>query len=425
MQKGDPSRETAGARFGRYRIVRRIGHGAFGTVYEALLPGPEGLAKRVALKKLRASVIEREPTFARSMVNEARIGALLHHPNVIEVLEAGHVGRHYFLAMAFVDGADLGQILTLCRARGVALPRFAALELGRQICRGLHHAHELTDADGETLRLVHRDLKPSNILVGREGVARIADFGVARSTTNLFTTTLSGVIKGTPRFMSPEQVSGEGELTRRSDLFSFGGILFEMTAGRHLFDAPSLPSMAHAILHDDLAPRLEEAEAALPGIRPILDRLLQRDPLARFSNAREVEERLAALAADHPPDSDLEAVIDKLMPRIDRSGSVPILDAAALARDLEQADAPPKPGEERSPDRDGSTVARAPVSMSWGRFESAFEASTRPHEEDVPAVPPVEVATRPRRSRAPLVIGLVVLAAAVALVLGWALGKAF
>lgn len=423
MTQGDRSGETAGARFGRYRIVRRIGHGAFGTVYEALLPGPGGHAKRVALKKLRASVIEREPTFARSMVNEARIGALLHHPNVIEVLEAGHVGSHYFLAMEFVDGADLGQILALCRARGVVLPRFAVLELAGQICRGLHHAHELQDAGGEPLHLVHRDLKPSNILVGREGVARIADFGVARSTSNLYTTTLSGVIKGTPRFMSPEQVSGEGTLTRRSDLFSLGAMLFGMVTGRHLFDAPSLPSMAHAILHDDLEPGLDEAGEALPGCRPILARLLKRDPAARYSNAGEVEADLRALLGDHPPDRDLATVIDKLMPRIDRSGSVPILDAAALARDLRQADAPPKPGDDSDPQRDGSTVARNPVAVSWDRFEAAFEASTRPEEveSDEPVCSPSS--RKPATRTMPLVAALAGVMIVLALVLGWALGR--
>lgn len=422
MEPQDRSEETAGARFGRYRIVRRIGHGAFGTVYEALLPGPGGHAKRVALKKLRASVLEREPTFARSMVNEARIGALLHHPNVIEVLEAGHVGRHYFLAMAFVDGADLGQIVTLCRERGVVLPRFAVLELARQICRGLHHAHELKNADGEPLDLVHRDLKPSNILVGREGVARIADFGVARSTSNLFTTTLSGVIKGTPRFMSPEQVSGEGMLSRRSDLFSFGGMLFEMAVGRHLFDAPTLPSMAHAILHDDLEPRLDEAEEAIAGCRPILERLLRRDPQVRYSSARAVEDDLGTLSRDFPPDSDLATVIDRLMPRIDRSGSVPILDTAALAKDLKQADAPPKPGDEAEPGRDGSTVACAPVAVSWDRFEAAFEASTRPEDvgQGLAGAPSGPAARTTGRSTLAIVLAVGVIVLAV--LLGWVLG---
>ncbi len=368
-----PDTPPRGARFGRYRIVRRVGHGSFGTVYEALLPGPADSAQRVAIKKLRSHVVESEPTFVKSMANEARIGALLDHPNVVKVLQFGRKRDHYYLTMDFVDGADLGQLLTACRRREVGLPRFAVVDLARQIVRGLRHAHELRDQDGEPTELVHRDIKPSNVLIDRRGFARVSDFGVARSTTNLYVTTLSGVIKGTPRYMSPEQVVGERPLDRRSDLFSFGALLFQMITGDHLFDGKTLPSLAQAIMQKDLQPSLDVAEAALPGCRPVLDRLLRRDIDARYGSAGEVDEDLRSLSRSYPAASSLEDVFARLLPLVDRSDSAPIDDTAALERDMlgvDDFDAPPTSVEQLP--EEGSTERRISQATEWKQFVAAF-----------------------------------------------------
>jgi serine/threonine protein kinase len=185
LEADRPSRSGRGARLGRYRIVRRIGHGSFGTVYEAVIRGSAGDGRRVAIKKLRAHVVNSEPEFIRSMANEARIGALLDHANVVRVLQFGRRRSHYYLAMDFVDGADLGQLIRACGVHGVGLPRFAVVDLARQIIRGLQHAHGLRDDEGNPTELVHRDIKPSNVLVDRQGIARVGDFGVARSSTNV------------------------------------------------------------------------------------------------------------------------------------------------------------------------------------------------------------------------------------------------
>jgi len=275
--------------------------------------------------------------------------------------------------MDFVDGADLGQLLTACRRREVGLPRFAVVDLARQIVRGLRHAHELRDQDGEPTELVHRDIKPSNVLIDRRGFARVSDFGVARSTTNLYVTTLSGVIKGTPRYMSPEQVVGERPLDRRSDLFSFGALLFQMITGDHLFDGKTLPSLAQAIMQKDLQPSLDVAEAALPGCRPVLDRLLRRDIDARYGSAGEVDEDLRSLSRSYPAASSLEDVFARLLPLVDRSDSAPIDDTAALERDMlgvDDFDAPPTSVEQLP--EEGSTERRISQATEWKQFVAAF-----------------------------------------------------
>ena len=156
-----------GARFGKYRLLRKLGEGGFGTVYEALLPGPMGFTKRVAIKKLRGHLLGEDDRVVQALINEARIGGLLHHDNVVDILEFGQVGPHYYMAMEHVAGATLTDILRLCAKRGVRLPPFAVVEWGRQMARGLAHAHDLRDVDGNPVGLVHRDLKPSNVIVDR------------------------------------------------------------------------------------------------------------------------------------------------------------------------------------------------------------------------------------------------------------------
>jgi len=328
MSAASPPAGT-GAQFGKYRIVRKLGEGAFGAVFEALLPGPMGFAKRVAIKMLRTSVVDADPKFVQSMVNEARIGGLLHHGNIVDVLEFDQVGEHYYLAMEFVDGLTLAEVIRVCRDRQALLPRFATLELVGDVCRGLHYAHEFRDPAGRPLDLIHRDLKPSNIIVNAEGRAKILDFGIAKAASNLFNTTASAVSKGTPRYMSPEQVSCD-PLTARSDLFSLGAVMFELITGRVLFDADNIGGLVMKILSMDLAEPLDQAEAAFPGARPLLARALQKEPGDRYPTAQEMGDDVRELAKRYPAEADMSEVFARLLPACDRSDSQEIRDAEDL-----------------------------------------------------------------------------------------------
>ena len=301
-----------GAQFGKYRVERKLGSGAFGSVYEAVLPGPMGFAKRVALKMIPPT-LARDPRFVQSMINEARIGGLLNNDHIVDVLEFDQVDGRYYLAMEFVDGPTLAQIIESCALRGTLLPRFATIALAVDVARGLHYAHRLRGPDGESLELIHRDVKPSNIIVNAEGTAKILDFGIAKAASNLFQTTGSEVSKGTPRYMSPEQISCEGTLTHRSDLFSFGVVLFELATGQVLFEAENLPGIWLKITSEDLTGKLIEAEAALPGVRSVLEKALQRDPRRRYPDARTLLGDLRELEQRHPREADMEDVMEILL----------------------------------------------------------------------------------------------------------------
>ena len=369
---GEDALPKSGAQFGKYRIVRRHGAGAFGAVYEALLPGPMGFAKRVAIKRLHPHVVEGDERFVQAMINEARIGGLLHHANVVDIIEFGQVEDHYYLAMEFVDGPNLSEIIQLCRSQRVLLPRFAIIDLAIQICRGLHYAHQLKDRDGTPLNLVHRDLKPSNIIVDRQGTAKILDFGIAKAASNLYNDTTPGFAKGTPRYMSPEQLHGDSALFPRSDVFALGIVLYELITVRALFSAESMIALMNQIVSADLTARLEEAEAAFPGSASILARALERDPEKRYQNARDLGVDLRVLGHAFPPEAETAEVIKRLLPRFQRTESREIYDSGDLELDDSQASAPQT---QATPYDVAAIESPGPRSSGWDRFTSAFDVS--------------------------------------------------
>ncbi len=372
----DQDEGTPGARFGKYRIVGVLGEGSFGTVFEAVLPGPMGFSRSVAIKRLNAELVRDDPTAIRSMVNEACIGGLLHHNNIVDTLELGQVGDTYFLAMEYVDGLNLAEIIDLCKSREVLLPRFVILGLAIQVCRGLHYAHCLQGPDGRALRLLHRDLKPSNIIVDRGGTARILDFGIARTASSRFQTTEASVVKGTPRYMSPEQITAKSRLTARSDIFSLGAVLYELITHKPLFPALKVTELIDQIVFQDVAAQIGEAEMLFPGVGPVLTGCLAKDPKERFRDARALSDELRALARDYPAETDIADIINTLLPHLERP-------AARRIDNTEELDLPPDEPRPLSYDPDENTLPFGAAPMledlderRWVTFSQAFEGIT-------------------------------------------------
>ena len=263
------------ADFGRYTLQSVLGEGGMGRVYSAVLNGPAGFRKPMAIKVLRTG----RPS---DLINEACISGMLRHPNIVDTFELGESSGQLFIAMELVEGVSLSALL---RQRSPLSPA-AVLEIGRQLCFGLSHIH--------SLGLVHCDIKPANVLLTRAGLVKIADFGVAIRNQDR-----GEGVRGSPPYMAPESISGL-LIDHRTDIFSLGAVLFELTTGRRLFRSSSSQAVAMKVLDVERAirePAFEEAiEAAMPGLSPILRQCLRRVPSARFGDCAALSEALERLS---------------------------------------------------------------------------------------------------------------------------------
>ena len=289
---------TGGNRFGAYVLDEPIGEGGAARVYRARRADT---GAPVAIKQILPEVARHE-LILQGMFNEAGVGRCLDHPNITRLHEFAEVQGTWYLAMELVDGLTIGQLMVRWgRVQGLpraGLPPRAALEIGAQICDGLAYAHAARDDSRRPLKLVHRDLKPSNVMVARDGVVKVMDFGTAKATTNL-ELTLVGKTKGTPAYMSPEQVQGL-PLDGRSDLFSVATLLAEMTTGQRVFPSRNVNETMHRVLHADVAAAREAVQERLPLLEPVVRRAWQWNPDDRYILAAEMAEDLR-LALDALP----------------------------------------------------------------------------------------------------------------------------
>jgi serine/threonine protein kinase len=224
--------------FGKYELLERLGKGGMAEVYLARVAGPLGISRFVALKRMLSDLPSDR---GNSMfVDEMRLAVRLSHPNIVSVHDFGIEGENLYLAMEFVEGRDVHQILKYAsRKQPPHVDIEAALYIIAQVARGLDFAHRLTGPDGRAAQIVHRDVSPANIMVTYSGDVKLADFGIARAAQHLrMTNTEAGEIKGKIRYMSPEQARGES-VDYRTDLFALGIVLLELVTLAPAFAAES------------------------------------------------------------------------------------------------------------------------------------------------------------------------------------------
>ena len=304
------SERTFPLQFGRFVLLEVLGEGGMGAVFRAEMEGPGGFSKACALKVMHPSVLVAAKRMSIDLRTEARLGALLHHPNIVETYDFGVEGGQPWISMELVDGTELSDIL-----RGAGpLPAPALLELGIQLASGLEHAHRLVHK-GEEVGFVHRDLKPSNVIISQAGLAKITDFGIATSALITGLTTGDGVTKGTPAYMAPEQAAG-CSVDGRADLFALGAILYQSATGRRLFRGNSAAATMMAVLHVEQVweqPGVRQAvEDVVPGLGRVLGWCLRRDPDDRYADATLVREALEELELSAAPGPGLRRWISDL-----------------------------------------------------------------------------------------------------------------
>ena len=245
-----------------------------------------------ALKILLPSLASNED-FLKMFFTEAKIAAHLQHPNVVGITGFGQVEGIYCLAMEYVFGASLAQILRASARAKKPLTVGVLLRITSQVCDALHYAHELKDERGQNMGLVHRDVTPQNILVGFNGVPKLTDFGIAKA-TNRGWETQAGIVKGKFSYMSPEQALGK-KVDRRSDIFGAGIVLWEALTGRDLFKGSTPIEVLTAIREQKIEPPSKVVPGLTPIVDPIVMKALRRAPRQRYQSAAEMRDEIEDL----------------------------------------------------------------------------------------------------------------------------------
>lgn len=287
----EPSLPGGGTYFlGRYRIVDEIGVGGMASVHLARADGPGGFQKWVAIKRIHRHLAEDE-TFIRMFLDEARIAARISHPNVAQVFDLGKHRDTYWIAMEYLHGEPLREIMRAVEESGAPImgPQPAA-KLVADAAEGLHAAHELRDKNGRLLNLVHRDVTPHNLFLTYEGAVKVVDFGIAKVTGRL-STTRAGTLKGKLAYMSPEQVRGSA-IDRRTDIFALGVVLWELTTSRRLFRMESDLETLERVQACVVPPPSSIVENYPVELEAIVMRALAKDPARRFGTTRELSRAL-------------------------------------------------------------------------------------------------------------------------------------
>jgi serine/threonine-protein kinase len=268
---------------GRYRLIAEIAAGGAAVVYAAALIGRAGFQRTVAIKVLHAHLAD-DPDFVAMFLDEARLSARIHHPNVVDVLDVDVLEDRLVIVMEWVDGVPLSVLRRAAHKRGRPLPIGVASRVVHDALLGLHAAHELRGPGGAPLGLVHRDVTPHNLLVGADGISRASDFGVAKASGRIAKTDSNRVVKGKLRYLAPEQAQGL-ELDRRVDVFAAGIVLWEALAGRTLFDGDTDAEVLSQILGRPIEPPSKHRREVPPELDEICGRALARAPGERFPDA--------------------------------------------------------------------------------------------------------------------------------------------
>ncbi len=217
---------------GRYELIHRLGHGGMASVYLGRAIGTAGFERLVAVKVIHPHLAN-EAEFVEMFLDEARIAAKIHHPNVCETIDLGEDDGLFFMVMEYVEGETLSSLIRQLDKVDERLPVSVALQVAFDACRGLAAAHDLAEHDGSKLDLVHRDVSPHNLLVTMDGRVKVVDFGIMKAAGKR-SSTLTGQLRGKLTYMSPEQARGE-PVDRRSDIYAVGVILWELLAGTRFY----------------------------------------------------------------------------------------------------------------------------------------------------------------------------------------------
>jgi serine/threonine-protein kinase len=284
---------AAARTIGRYALFDAIASGGMATVCLGRLVGQAGFSRTVAVKCLHKEYA-RDPEFVAMLLDEARLAARIQHPNVVSTLDVVVTEGEIFLVMDYVHGESLARVLRALQDRRETVPVPVAAAICAAALHGLHAAHEAKGEDGAPLAIVHRDVSPQNILLGADGSVRVTDFGVAKAAGRIQSSS-TGQLKGKFAYMSPEQVLGR-TVDRRTDIFAASIVLWEMLAGRRLFQGVTRDEVLARVVATAV-PSLGQTAPEVPArLEEVLLCALDPEPEQRFATAREFAQAIERAA---------------------------------------------------------------------------------------------------------------------------------
>jgi eukaryotic-like serine/threonine-protein kinase len=279
----------------RYEVLAKIATGGMATVFVGRARGAVGFSRLVAIKRPHPFVAD-DPLLRRSLEHEARIASMIHHPNVVSVLDVELRGDELTLVLDYVDGGTLSDLSRHASDTKVTIPTGVAVRIVLDVASGLHAAHVLCDSSGAPLGVVHRDLSPQNVLVGQDGHSRLTDFGIAKIASEI-DHTATEVMKGKVGYMAPEYIEAR-TFDARSDQYALAVVAWEALAGRRLFRGANDVDTLRTILERG-APLLSEAAPDLAALDGVFGRALARDPSLRFESVAAFANELEDHARRH------------------------------------------------------------------------------------------------------------------------------
>jgi hypothetical protein len=277
-------------RIGPYLLQKRVATGGMAELYLSDYVREDGFRKTVAVKRILPHLAE-NPDFIKMFTREARLAALLHHPNVVQIFDYGKIGNAYFIAMEYIDGKNLGEMLWTLKQ---GLPIDASIYILSEVCKGLDYSHsKKDDKTGEPLNIVHRDISPQNLLISYQGEVKISDFGISKARSEP-SFTQAGVIKGKLSYLSTEQALGES-VDGRADIFALGLVFHETLTGKRVFQFASDLEAIRAIPKMEVEPLISLRPDVPEELNRIVMKCVERDKDSRYQNASALHADLVKL----------------------------------------------------------------------------------------------------------------------------------
>ncbi len=373
-------------KFGKYSLVRHLATGGMAEIYLAEHVGPGGFAKEVVIKRILPHLAKDEQ-FTAMFLDEARLASQLNHPNIGQIIELGQQGNEHFIAMEFIDGVSLDDLIEA----GMKMPVDVALRIVADTLGALDYAHEARGRDGKPMNLVHRDVTPSNVMVSSDGIVKLVDFGVAKAAKKDHKTQ-TGAVKGKFAYMAPEQIE-TSEVDRRADVFSVGVVTYELLTGvkpfgeelsavsRILHEEPEDPREFRPELHESVVQIIRRAlskdrEDRYPSARGmLLDIETALRKMNSYSSTREISVVVRSHLGLDVPEDVVIGMGDTGIFAADRSADLLVAAPAAPVTEAEPAPvsvARPTPSDERQPPRNAAPPNRRVIAMAVGAGAAAL-----------------------------------------------------